>query len=160
MTMWNLCCLYIKQQCNHERNHALCLFNILQRFSLPFKSKFLTRAYKAVQDLISTLPLSTLLQNLVSLNVVQVVACVILTHPFISAIWPVLFALLGYSSPSQPPSFLAGISMALTLLAFWFRVNLLFCLQLKIPRCFCESHLNFQKVQPPSSQMKIENWTL
>ena len=55
--------------------------------------------------------------------------CMCNTLPFISAILQVLFALLGYFSPPQPPSFLEGIFMALTLLAFRFRVNLLFCLQ-------------------------------
>ena len=34
MTRFNLC-FYIKQPHNHEPNHAMCLLNIFQKFSLP-----------------------------------------------------------------------------------------------------------------------------
>ena len=79
------------------------------------------------------------------------------TISFISAILQVLLALLGLFStptPSFPGRRLYGpYSTGFPIESEFIVLSAV----LKIPRCFRESHLNFQKVQPSSSQMKEEN---
>lgn len=148
---------YIKQQYTHEPDHAMSLL-ILQRVSLPFGVSL--NSWQELKKLCKvwsqpTLPspaspefgLPELLSDACACNAHSSSCLCYLAGAFCS---------VGTFS-TQPPPLLAGFSVALTLVVFRLRVNLLFCLQCwKLPDVSVNLIYIFQKVQLPLTPPKYK----